>query len=115
MADPFTLAVTLPPFLYDSSQTEKKPPVVSATYTPEDYKRNFMNTIHLEHLESINRAIQSGRRDLADNMIQMAKDRISDYHEANKKRFKVSQEPVDILGQTTLKTATAKHQAKSSE
>ena len=115
MADPFTLAVTLPPFLYDSSQTEKKPPVISATYTPADYKRNFMNTMHLEHLESVNRAVQSGRRDLADNMIQMAKDKISEYHQANKDRFK-TQQPAEILGmQTSLKTATAKHQAKSSE
>jgi hypothetical protein len=115
MADPFTLAVTLPPFLYDGSQSEKKQPVVSATYTPDDYKRNVMNTIHLEHLESINRAIMSGRRDLADNMIQMAKDQVNDYHQFNKERFKTKQEPVEILGQASLKTATAKHQAKKTE
>jgi hypothetical protein len=115
MADAFTFAVTLPPFLYDSSQTEKKQPVVSATYTPDDYKRNFMNTIHLEHLESINRAVQSGRRDLADNMVQMAKDRVAEYHQKNQERFKTT-ESIPVLGmQTSLKTATAKHQAKSSE
>jgi hypothetical protein len=115
MADPFTLAVTLPPFLFDSSQAEKKQPVVSATYTPADYKRNFMNTTHLEHLESINRAVMSGRKDVADNMVQMAKDRVAEYHQFNKERFKTTQ-PTEILGmQTSLKTATAKHQAKSSE
>lgn len=112
MADPFTLATTLPPFLYDSSQTEKKQPAVSATYTPEDYKRNFMNTRHLEHLESINRAVMSGRRDLADNMIQMAKDHVADYHQFNKERFKVQQAtPIPGL-QPSMKTATAKHLAK---
>ena len=112
MANPFTLAVTLPPFLYDGSQSEKKQPVVSATYTPEDYKRNFMNTTHLEHLESINRAIMSGRRDLADNIIQMAKDRVAEYHQFNKERFKV-QEASPIPGmQPSMKTATAKHLAK---
>jgi len=111
MANPFTLAVTLPPFLYDSSQAEKKQPVVSATYTPDDYKRNFMNTVHLEHLESINRAVMSGRRDLADNMIQMSKDQIADYHQFNKERFKV-QDPTPIPGmQPSMKTATAKHLA----
>jgi hypothetical protein len=112
MADPFTLAITLPPSLYDSSQFQKLQPVVSGTHTPADFKRNFMNTVHLEHLESINRAVMSGRKDLADNMIQMSKDRIADYHQSNKARFKVS-EPVKILGmQTSLKTATAKHLAK---
>jgi hypothetical protein len=111
MADPFTLAVTLPPFLYDSSQSEKKQPVVSATYTPVDFKRNFMNTMHLEHLESINRAMMSGRRDLADNMIQMAKDKVADYHQMNKERFK-TQEAVPIPGmQPSMKMATAKHLA----
>ena len=115
MANPFTLAMTLPPFLYDGSQTEKKQPVISATYTPEDYKRNFMNTRHLEHLESINRAVMSGRRDVADNLVQMAKERIADYHQFNQERFKVS-EPQAIPGmQMNLKTATAKHQAKSTE
>jgi hypothetical protein len=112
MADSFTLAVTLPPFLYDSSQSEKLQPVVSATHTPADFKRNFMNTVHLEHLESINRAMMSGRKDLADNMIQMAKDRVADYHQMNKERFK-TQEPVAIPGlQPSMKSATAKHLAK---
>lgn len=115
MANPFTMAITLPPFLYDGSQTEKKQPVVSATYTPADYKRNFMNTIHLEHLESINRAVMSGRKDVADNMVEMAKDRVAEYHQANKERFKTTQ-PTEILGmQTSLKTMTAKHQAKKTE
>jgi hypothetical protein len=115
MANPFTLAVTLPPFLFDGSQTEKKQPVVSATYTPEDYKQNFMNTRHLDHLESINRAVMSGRRDMADNMVEMAKDRIAEFHQANMERFKTTPaEP--ILGmQMSLKTATAKHQTKSTE
>jgi hypothetical protein len=48
-------------------------------------------------------------------MIQMAKDQVNDYHQFNKERFKTKQEPVEILGQASLKTATAKHQAKKTE
>lgn len=115
MADAFELAISLPPFLYNGSQTEKLQPVVSATYTPEDYKRNVNNSLHLHHFEMINRAAQSGRKADLDRAVEMVHDEINAYHAKNQMAF-APQEPVKVVGMNPdLKTATMKHRAKTQE
>jgi hypothetical protein len=114
MADPFTLAVTLPPFLFDSNKSMALAPVVSATYAPPDFEKKLNKQVHLLGLESINRAVMSGKN-VAETVTDVT-DKIDAYHKGNMERFKDSAKAVPILGMdSTLKSATQKHMAKSKE
>jgi hypothetical protein len=111
MADPFTLAVTLPPFLFDSNKSMPLAPVVSATYSSADFEKRVNKRVGLE---SVNRAVMSGKN--VDKTITDVTDKIDAYHKGNMERFKSISEPIPILGMdSTLKSATQKHMAKSKE
>ena len=84
MADPFKLAVTLPPFLYDSQKAEALAPKVSATYTPREYaEATSVKAQHNNMLEKLNRAVMSGRQDLISSAIAEHHDTLTAYHQKN--------------------------------
>lgn len=114
MADAYTLATTLPPDLYSANQSIALTPVVSATYEPTDFARKTGTQTHLTKLEAINRAVMSGRRDLADNVIDGIKKDIADYHSQNIAKMPATQ-TVPVLGMSSLKMATMKHAQKAME
>ena len=113
MADAFTLATTLPPDLFSANQSVRLTPVVSATYEPADFARTINNQTHLMKLEAINRAVMSGRRDLADNVIEEVKSGIEAYHTQNIAKMPPTQ-TIPVLGMSSsLKMATMKHSQNS--
>ena len=115
MASAYELAVSLPPFLYDSSQKERIAPVVNATFSTDDYKATIGNRFHLTQLEQINRAAHSGRQDVLDNAVQAVQDDLDFYHKKNIARMPV-RDSAPVLGMVpSMKNATMKHQAKSKE
>jgi len=115
MASAYELAVTLPPFLFDSSQRERVPPVVNATFSTDDYKATTGGRIHLTHMEMINRAAHSGNQNQLDNVVQMVQDEQYFYHKKNIARMPV-RDSAPVLGMVpSMKNATMKHQAKSKE
>lgn len=114
MASAYELAVTLPPFLFESSQKERTPPVVNATFSTDDYKATTGGRIHLTHLEMVNRAAHSGNQNRLDNVVQMVQDEQDFYHKGVMARMPASQQAV--LGMVpNMKNATMKHQAKSKQ
>lgn len=109
MADAFTLATTLPPFLFESNNAVALAPVVSATYEPADFEKKMNTQSHLTRLEAINRAVMSGKRDLADNVVADVKSRIETYHQTNMKNAPQVTTSMPLLGMSSLKSATMKH------
>jgi len=109
MANAFKLATTLPPFLFDANSSMALAPVVSATYEPADFEKKMNTQGHLTRLEAINRAVMSGKRDLADNIVADVKSRIETYHQTNMKNMPQVQSAMPLLGMSSLKSATMKH------
>lgn len=114
MADAFTLATTLPPDLFSANQSVRIAPVVSGSYEIADVDRKNADKTHLINLEAINRAMMSGRRDLADNVIDEVKRGIAAYHTQNISKMPPVQS-VPVLGMSSIKTATMKHSQKAME
>lgn len=112
MANAFTLATTLPPDLYQGNQSIALAPVVSATYESADITRSMNTRPHLVNYEAINRAVMSGQRDLADNVIDKVKKDIEAYHSGNIAKMPPTQS-VAVLGMASMKSATMKHSQKS--
>lgn len=84
MADPFKLAVTLPPFLYDSQKAELLAPKVNATYTPREYaEATSVKAQHNQMLERLNRAVMSGRPEAISSAMAEHFDTITAYHQKN--------------------------------
>lgn len=112
MANAFKLATTLPPFLYDGTQSIALTPVVSATYAPEDFERRLNTQTHLLGLETINRAVMSGKN-VAES-VEMVKKSIRAYHEANIRKMPAV-ESLPVLGMPTMKSMTMKHMKNAME
>lgn len=114
MADAFKLATTLPPFLFESNNAMALTPVVSATYEPADYEKKVNTQGHLFRLEAINRAVMSGRMDLADNIVEGVKKNIEAYHSQNIAKMPPTQS-VPVLGMASMKSMTMKHMKNAME
>ena len=110
MADPFKMAITLPPFLYESQQKELLPKVVSATYTPKEYADAVsVKAQHNRMLENINRAVMSGNQQHINAAIAAAHDTITAYHQKNLNNMpKDTAQPIPGRGVNSLKMATEK-------
>jgi hypothetical protein len=111
MADAYKMAITLPPFLYDSSQAEKLQPVISGTYTPREYAEAVsVKAQHNQMLEKINRAVRSGRSELISASIAEAHDTITAYHKKNLSKMpkNTAQPLVGRSVESSLKSKTEK-------
>lgn len=110
MADPYKLAVTLPPFLYESQQKELLPKVVSGTYTPAEYAAAVsVKAQHNQMLERVNRAVMSGDGQKINSAIAAAHDTINAYHMKNVNRIPAQEtQPIPGRGVNSLKMATEK-------
>lgn len=106
MADAFTLASTLPPFLYQGNQSMVLTPVISATYEPADFEKKVNTQGHLFNLEAINRAVMSGKN--VDANVDSYKKKIAEYHSNNIAKMPTI-ESVPVLGMASMKTITMKH------
>lgn len=116
MADPFKLAVTLPPFLYDAADAEPISHPVSATYTSEDYKRMVDDQqMKFADFERLRHLARSGDKEATQRAVEDMQAKVSAYHAKNQERF-AAQQPVAVLGmESNLKNATMKHKQKSQE
>lgn len=114
MANAFTLATTLPPDLFQANKAVALAPVVSATYESADFSRSMNTRPHLANYEAISRAVMSGQRDLADNVVDKVKKDIEAYHTGNIAKMPVTKS-VPVLGMSSLKSATMKHSQKAME
>ena len=114
MADAFTLATTLPPDLFQGNKAVALAPVVSATYESTDFTRGLNTRSHLANYEAISRAVMSGQRDLADNVIDKVKKDIEAYHMGNIAKMPVTK-TATVLGMHSLKSITMKHSQKAME
>ena len=114
MADAFTLALTLPPDLFQGNKAVALAPVVSATYESADFSRTMNTRPHLANYEAISRAVMSGQRDLADNVIEKVKKDMDAYHTGNIAKMPATKS-VPVLGMSSLKSATMKHSQKAME
>ena len=112
MADAFTLATTLPPFLFSGNQSVALAPVVSATYEVADHTKRLNTNTHLFQLEAINRSIMSGRN--ADKDVEDYKKTIKQFHMANIAKMPATQ-TMPVLGRSSLTSATMKHSQKAME
>lgn len=84
MSDPFKLAVTLPPFLYESQKSIALAPKVSGTYTPKEYaEATSVKAQHNQMLEKLNRAVMSGRDSMISSAMAEHFDTITAYHQKN--------------------------------
>jgi hypothetical protein len=110
MADAFKMAVTLPPFLYDSSQKELLPKVISATYTPKEYAEAVsVKAQHNQMLEKVNRAVMGGNQQHINAAIAAAHDTVTAYHQKNVANMpKDTAQPIPGRGVNSLKMATEK-------
>ncbi len=113
MLDPFTLNVTLPPFMYNGAvTTETKPPVVSATYTTDQYLKLLAsrNSQFQQNMEDVNKASMSGRPALTGAMVAKAQGFAGAYH-ANVRNSYTPQQAQPLVGMDrtmSLKSATQK-------
>ena len=110
--DPQTLNITLPPEQFEASQTELKPPVVSATYSSQQFE-DMIKARQGEFgkaLERVNRSAMSGSRRLTDEMVQKSNSLASAYAERIASTYPLQQaEPLPGAGRSTsLKMQTQK-------
>jgi len=84
-------------------------PVVSATYEPADFEKKLNTQSHLVRLETINRAVMSGRPALVDESVMRAQKNIANYHQSNISALPKVGDSMPVLGMSSLKTATLKH------
>lgn len=110
MADAYTMAITLPPFLYESQQKELLPKVLSATYTPKEYAAAVgVKAQHNQMLEQVNRAVMGGNQQHINSAIAAAHDSITAYHQKNIANMpKDTAQPIPGRGMNSLKMATEK-------
>lgn len=115
MADAFTLATTLPPFLFESNKSVALAPVVSATYEPADFERKLNTQTHLFDMEAINRSVMSGKKDMTNQLVSKMSANIQSYHEGNMKRIPPT-DTIPVLGMTaSMKSITMKHMKNAME
>jgi hypothetical protein len=115
MADPFKLAVTLPPFLFESQKAEALAPKISATYTPKEYADAVsIKAQHNNMLEKLNRAVMSGRDSLISSAVAEHFDTLTAYHQKN--IANIPQLPAQpLVGRTITSSLQAKTQKLMSE
>ena len=110
MANAYQMAITLPPFLYESQQKELLARPVNATYTPAEYAAAVsVKAQHNQMLENVNRAVMSGHQEHISSAIAAAHDTITAYHQKNVNNMpKDTAQPIPGRGVNSLKMATDK-------
>jgi len=116
MADAFTLAATLPPFLFDAAQSVAIAHPVSATYTLDDYKRMVDDQqLQVKDTQRLAGLARSGDKAALQRAVEDVQTKISAYHAKNQERF-APQQAQPVLGMdSSLKNATMKHKQKTEE
>jgi hypothetical protein len=81
--DPEKLNISLPPEQFEAATTEALPPVISATYSSQQWEDMIRSRQHQFglNLERVNRAAMSGSKRLTDAMVQKANAFTSAYAE----------------------------------
>lgn len=102
--DPQTLNITLPPEQFEASQTEAKPPVVSATYSSQQFEDmvKARQGAFGKALERVNQSAMSGSRRLTDEMVQKSNALASAYAERIASTYPIqSAQPLPGTGRST--------------
>ncbi len=116
MADAFTLAATLPPFLFDAAQSTPIAHPVSATYVSEDYQRMIDDQrLQFADMQRVATLARSGNKEALDRAVKDVQAKISAYHAKNQQRFAPEQAQPVLGMDSSLKNATMKHKQKSEE